>query len=667
MSDCESEGEEERERESDEEVEREGERVSETVNDTVSETVNDTMSDTVSETVSERDVLQRDSEQNTPLARCLRSLAHSHPHSPSHSAIRSLHTLLEANAAASIFVKGYSPGSLICTLPMAQQPPSSVFTHPPPVQVPSDTLALLDSHLAQYVTSLYELKVKKQFEIDRNESVLKAVLPDVESLDHRIVRLLLECPDSQASGNDLANSFKKKYGESLSLSQLNQSLMSTKAVKVVDNNGRKVYRFVFLQPTECCIHVPSGESVRVISVVPTDCTEYLVEFNHGVKKQVALDNLSPIGAIQATINSANSASLTVFSHPGCAKLRPANVGGGVWKMNGFNGVIRTCYACGGSYHMCSGSYSFRNRKIGLLTEGASQDAMDCPESPNDKFCTALCEQYGNNGQGNGLPSAGTGGTGARAKGGNACFRLGDKVMLSPCQRVGATFVPAFCLGYPKDMRVGIVVKVEKVPLSDDNKWGGGKSAGGGRGLRRGFGDKGGSGGKGGAAGRGSSSVGGLSADSMVHVMALESGLVDSYANNTLRFADGSDVVSQPEVSGAIPVSIPDGLAVIVASGTKPSSFLFNIGDFVKLRKDSRDKFGCLGDPRWQWIGSVRSLRNGVEVTCFNNSSRVLSTNHSYESKDLLLAHAFEQDGIQALVVGEHVQLSDSFHENDNDG
>ena len=45
---------------------------------------------------------------------------------------RVVQELLNLGASSSIFVKGYSPDSLVCTLPMAQQPLSSVVKHAQP-------------------------------------------------------------------------------------------------------------------------------------------------------------------------------------------------------------------------------------------------------------------------------------------------------------------------------------------------------------------------------------------------------------------------------------------------------------------------------------------------------------------------------------------------------
>ena len=69
--------------------------------------------------------------------------------------LEEVQSLMESGAAASVFVKGYEPGSLVSTLPMSKQPRSSVFLHPPPLQnVPRDVLMCIDTYTAQYVQDL---------------------------------------------------------------------------------------------------------------------------------------------------------------------------------------------------------------------------------------------------------------------------------------------------------------------------------------------------------------------------------------------------------------------------------------------------------------------------------------------------------------------------------
>lgn len=76
--------------------------------------------------------------------------------------IKTVEVLLDAGAAASIFVSGYATGSLVCTLPQTAQPPSSVFTHPPPLLGSSpECLAKLDDHLCDHIKTLAALKVAK--------------------------------------------------------------------------------------------------------------------------------------------------------------------------------------------------------------------------------------------------------------------------------------------------------------------------------------------------------------------------------------------------------------------------------------------------------------------------------------------------------------------------
>ena len=63
--------------------------------------------------------------------------------------------LLEEGAASSIFIQGYFPGSLVCTLPQTSQPVSNCFNHPPPFHNQNpDILKLLDDALVAHITRL---------------------------------------------------------------------------------------------------------------------------------------------------------------------------------------------------------------------------------------------------------------------------------------------------------------------------------------------------------------------------------------------------------------------------------------------------------------------------------------------------------------------------------
>jgi hypothetical protein len=70
--------------------------------------------------------------------------------------------LLRHGAAQSIFVRGAAPRSLWCTLPQAQQPPSSRFgSQPPPpplTTTPASVLRTLDGYLLKYLDSVAPLR-----------------------------------------------------------------------------------------------------------------------------------------------------------------------------------------------------------------------------------------------------------------------------------------------------------------------------------------------------------------------------------------------------------------------------------------------------------------------------------------------------------------------------
>ena len=73
--------------------------------------------------------------------------------------IDAIANLLKIGAAKSVFVAGYLPGTLVCTLPQASQPPSSVFTQPSPF---TDTsLQLLDLIDESICARIEEMKREK--------------------------------------------------------------------------------------------------------------------------------------------------------------------------------------------------------------------------------------------------------------------------------------------------------------------------------------------------------------------------------------------------------------------------------------------------------------------------------------------------------------------------
>ena len=89
-------------------------------------------------------VFSRDQDHATPLAAAIKE--NSHP---------CVAALLEAGAAASVFVQGYTEGSLVCTLPMAVQPSSSVFQHPEPLRNVDPTIIdAIDESLSTHVKQM---------------------------------------------------------------------------------------------------------------------------------------------------------------------------------------------------------------------------------------------------------------------------------------------------------------------------------------------------------------------------------------------------------------------------------------------------------------------------------------------------------------------------------
>jgi hypothetical protein len=68
---------------------------------------------------------------------------------------------LSLGSACSVFVHGYLPDSLICTLPQTVQPPSTVFRHPPPLKdTPTDIMHKIDVELETWIQALSETTAK---------------------------------------------------------------------------------------------------------------------------------------------------------------------------------------------------------------------------------------------------------------------------------------------------------------------------------------------------------------------------------------------------------------------------------------------------------------------------------------------------------------------------
>jgi len=95
---------------------------------------------------------------------------------------------------------------------------------------------------------------------------------------------------------------------------------------------------------------------------------------------------------------AYSAPSAVNSHPGCASLRPTQVGEHI------------CKSCGGRYKRCMGSYGYRsdNGKGTWSSGPCPADLSQYPESPNPSWCTAECERLSSGNQpAGGIPALGT--------------------------------------------------------------------------------------------------------------------------------------------------------------------------------------------------------------------------------------------------------------------
>ena len=99
-------------------------------------------------------LLARDAQQETPLSTALRSTSGS---------TAALELLLHEGAAASVFVKGYSGvGSMVCTLPMADQAESKSVTWAPRISLDASRLAILDRSLVDHVDKLALVSAEKK-------------------------------------------------------------------------------------------------------------------------------------------------------------------------------------------------------------------------------------------------------------------------------------------------------------------------------------------------------------------------------------------------------------------------------------------------------------------------------------------------------------------------
>lgn len=109
-------------------------------------------------------LLGRNHQQNTPLSQCLRyGNKFDWINNKGANQRDILSFLLEKRAEQSIFVKGYLQDSLVCTLPMAQQPPSSIFNWPSPITImDNEILQQLDNSIALYLENMKQQSDNKK-------------------------------------------------------------------------------------------------------------------------------------------------------------------------------------------------------------------------------------------------------------------------------------------------------------------------------------------------------------------------------------------------------------------------------------------------------------------------------------------------------------------------
>ena len=128
--------------------------------------------------------LIRDEKQITPLSSCIINCNNDVNQSKSKE---TLMFLLQNGGCNSIFVKGYMDESIVCTLPMACQPQSSVFNWPDPIKLnDDDVLTMIDTNFLSYLKTLSEnSKNKKTSDNDITSSNSNvATIPLKPSFNH---------------------------------------------------------------------------------------------------------------------------------------------------------------------------------------------------------------------------------------------------------------------------------------------------------------------------------------------------------------------------------------------------------------------------------------------------------------------------------------------------
>jgi len=95
-------------------------------------------------------------------------------HDPDDLALETVDALLNIGAASSIFVQGYANNSLVCNLPMAEQPHSSSFCHPPPITCHPILLDKIDVALAEHINCLYKQNVEDQILKEKEQNQIDA-------------------------------------------------------------------------------------------------------------------------------------------------------------------------------------------------------------------------------------------------------------------------------------------------------------------------------------------------------------------------------------------------------------------------------------------------------------------------------------------------------------
>lgn len=218
-------------------------------------------------------LLVRDEDQETPLSLAIKA----GPTTDKSSAKDALELLLNRGASRSIFVKGYAPNTLVCTLPMAEQPKSSAFDWPKPIQIDAERTQMLDSLLAEHIRKLLSETVAsklaaKELEAKKTDEKLATAAKSRAPFNHypkdlKVGDYVRRGPDWSYDDQDMHN-FNSCVG----------------IVKYINSRSYKVGWYIDVKDTTSCIgeytymyHEDGKDATRGSHHSTKKCDLYLVD------------------------------------------------------------------------------------------------------------------------------------------------------------------------------------------------------------------------------------------------------------------------------------------------------------------------------------------------------------------------------------------------------